>query len=118
MSKIYKNNIERETVTNSAYRKVIFTTPNLQLVLMSIPVGEEIGMESHPHTTQFIRIEEGLGVAYVSGHRYNLKAGDAIIVPPRTRHNVKATTILKLYTIYSPPVHSLGTIERVKLHVE
>ena len=84
---MYKNNIERQTIKNNNDRQVLFTTPQLQLVLMSIPTGEEIGYETHPLTTQFIRVESGRGVAYTAGQRYNLKDGDAIIVPP----NIRAT---------------------------
>jgi len=112
--RVYKDNIERATVQNTFYRKVLFTTAQLQLVLMSIPTGEEIGMETHPTTTQFIRIESGTGVAYVSGHRYNLKDGDAIIIPAGSRHNIKSTNNLKLYTIYAPPQHPANKVERTK----
>jgi mannose-6-phosphate isomerase-like protein (cupin superfamily) len=74
---------------------------------MSIPSGEEIGFEKHTNTTQFIRIESGKGIAIVSGKKYLLKDGDAIIIPPNTKHNIIATSNdpLKLYTIYSPPEH-------------
>ena len=110
----YKDNIERATINNNFYRKVLFTTPQMQLVLMSIPTGEEIGEEVHPTTTQFIRVESGTGVAYVNGSRYNLKDGDAIIVPPNTRHNVKSTGNLKVYTLYSPPEHPVNRVQRTK----
>lgn len=113
--KIYKDNIERATLDNNFYRKVVFTTQQLQLVLMMIPDGEEIGDEVHHGTTQFIRVEAGNGVAYISGKRYNLKDGDAIIVPAGARHNVKATSDLRLYTIYSPPEHAKGEKELYKV---
>lgn len=111
---VYKDNIERATLHNNYYRKVVATTAQLQLVLMSLPDGVEIGDEVHPTTTQFIRVESGTGVAYVSGKRYNLKDGDAIVIPPNSRHNIKSTHNLKLYTIYSPPEHAPNTLERTK----
>ena len=103
--KIYKSNIERDTIKNTLYRKVLNTTPQLQLVLMTIPAGENIGAETHKTTTQFIRVEKGTGVATVGGMRKRLKDGDAIIIPPNVRHDIKATSDLHLYTIYSPPEH-------------
>ena len=82
---------------------------------MRIPAGEDIGPEVHSHTTQFIRVETGRGVAHISGKRYNLTDGDAIVIPPNTRHNITATSAdLHLYTIYSPPEHSRGEKELKK----
>lgn len=112
--KVYKDNIERVTINNTAYRKVLFTTPQMQLVVMAIPTGQEIGMEVHPHTTQFIRVESGTGVAYVSGKQYNLKDRDAIVIPPNSRHNVRSTNNLKLYTLYAPPEHAPDALQRKK----
>jgi mannose-6-phosphate isomerase-like protein (cupin superfamily) len=103
--KIYKENLETKTLDNNYYRRIVSTTPQQQLVLMCIETGEEIGEEIHPHTTQFIRVESGRGVAYVNGKRYNLKDGDAIVIPPGASHNIRSTDTLKLYTIYSPPEH-------------
>jgi len=103
--KVYKDNIERSTIKNNYYRKVIFTTQQMQLVLMHIPTNVDIGAEVHHSTTQFIRVEEGTGVAIISNKRYNLKNGDAIIVPAGAKHNIISTNNLKLYTIYSPPTH-------------
>jgi len=108
---VYKDNIERETIANKYYRKVLATTPQMQLVVMSIPSGESIPTEIHPCTSQFIRVESGRGVATVSGHVYRLKDGDAIIIPPGARHEIKSTDNLKLYTIYSPPEHPRGLKE-------
>lgn len=102
---IYKNNIEKQTVENKAYRKILKTTPQLQLVLMHVPTGEDIPKETHKGITQFIRVESGRGVAYIKNKRYNLKDGDAIIIPPNTAHYIKSTDNLKLYTIYAPPAH-------------
>lgn len=116
--KVYKANIERATIKNTFYRKVLFTTPQTQLVLMSIPTGEEIGMETHPTTTQFIRVESGRGVAEVAGKRYMLSDGDALVIPPKARHNIRATETLKLYTLYSPPEHATKCVQRTKEDLE
>jgi mannose-6-phosphate isomerase-like protein (cupin superfamily) len=107
MKIIYKKNIEKQTLNNNFYRKVIYTTPQQQLVLMSIPPGQEIGMEKHSKTTQFIRIESGKGIAKIADRKFLLKDGDAVIIPPNTLHNIISTGTqpLKLYTIYSPPEH-------------
>lgn len=113
---MYKSTIEADTEKNTYYRRVEYTTPQMQLVLMSIPRGIEIGSEIHPKTTQFIRVEKGTGVATVGTRRVLLKAGDALMIPPNTRHNVKSTSqALKLYTLYSPPEHPPTGIERSKI---
>jgi len=104
----YKDNLEKATLKNNYYRNVIYTTPQMQLVLMNIPTGVSIGAETHSKTTQFIRVEKGTGVAIVSGKRYNLKDGDAIIIPAGHRHDIRSTGDLQLYTIYSPPEHPQG----------
>lgn len=109
---IYKSNIERDALKNTYYRKVVSTTPQLQLVLMSIPAGGRIHDEIHPATTQFIRVDGGTGIANVGGKRFVLKDGDAIIIPPNTSHEIKATTKLSLYTIYSPPEHAANALEK------
>ena len=106
--------MKRETIANKDYRRVVATTSQIQLVLMNIPTGEEIGAESHPSTTQFFRVESGRGVAIVSGKRYNLRSGDALIVPAGKRHNIISTDNLVLYTIYSPPEHPMNRVQRVK----
>lgn len=98
--------IETETVENSNYRKVLFTAPNIQLVLMSLGANEDIGEETHPDTDQFIRIDEGSGKAIVGETEYELKDGSAIIIPRGKKHNIIASGEgIKLYTIYSPPHH-------------
>lgn len=116
MVKPFKKNINSLTVKNKYYRKVLFTTNELQLVLMCLESGEEIGMESHLSTTQFIRVEEGSGYAIVSGKKYRLKDDDAIVIPSRSRHNIVAGKEgMKLYTIYSPPEHAPNTKEKYKI---
>ena len=109
-------NIENATLNNNYYRKVLYTDKYQQVVVMSLNVGEDIHLEIH-HGTQFFRIEEGTGMAAIAGKRYKLEDGMAFVVPPNTKHYVKNTSTrypLKLYTIYSPPQHPPGTIDRRK----
>jgi len=100
-------NIEKETLKNKNYRKVIHTTDEQQLVLMSLNPGEDIPPEIHEDTTQFFRIEQGEGIAIVNKKVYVLENGIALTVPPNTSHYIKqiGSKPLKLYTIYSPPEH-------------
>lgn len=111
----YHNNIENATLNNTHYRKVEYTTPNMQLVLMNIPAGQEIGTETHAATTQFIRVEEGTGRAIINKKEYPINSGDAFVVPPNTEHNFISTTPLKLYTLYSPPEHPNALIQAFKV---
>jgi quercetin dioxygenase-like cupin family protein len=110
-----KFNLEKLTLANNNYRKVINTTPNMQLVLMSLKPGVEIGSEIHPKTSQFIRVEGGKCVAEFGGKKYSLKDGDSIVIPPNTKHNIwcskSSKEDAKLYTIYTPPEHKPGTIQ-------
>ena len=101
----YRTNIEKRTVNNRSFRKILNTTPQQQLVVMSLYKGEEIGMEKHRDSTQFIRIEKGRALAIINGKKRFLKKNDIIMIPADTYHNVIALDNLKLYTIYSPPVH-------------
>ena len=106
-----KGNIENLTIKNKYYRKVISTTKNMQLVLMSLKPLEEIGKEKHKHTTQFIRIESGKCIAIIGNKKYKLYDDDFIIIPPNTSHNIinsSRTKRLQLYTIYTPPEHTDG----------
>lgn len=107
-------NIESATVRNKAYRKVLYTTPNMQLVLMSLAPKAIIPIETHPRLTQFVRVEAGRGVAVIRGRRYRLSDGVAVIIPPGARHEIRNTSgkdHLKLYTLYSPPEHPRGKLE-------
>lgn len=108
----YVGNIEEETLANENFRKVIFTAPHSQLVLMCLKPGEEIGMEVHPNVDQFFRFEQGEGKAVLGGKEYEFKADYAVVVPAGTEHNIINTSNedLKLYTIYSPANHPEGTI--------
>ena len=108
----YVDDIERATLDNGDFRRVLYTGRDLQLVVMSINPGEEIGEEVHDDRDQFFRIEAGAGEVWIDGVRHPVKADDGIVVPQGARHNVKATgdEPLKLYTIYGPPEHRDGTV--------
>ncbi len=109
--------IEDLTLRNNNYRKVISTGKYQQLVLMSLKPLQEIGLEKHNHTDQFIRIEKGVALAQVGDEKKVIRGGDFIHVTAGTIHNVtnlSKTKDLKLYTIYSPPHHPDNLIERVK----
>ena len=112
----FVDNIEKLTEDNDLFRKVLYTGHNLQLVLMAIPPGEEIGAEVHDDRDQFFRIEAGTGVISIDGVDHPVKADDGVIVPQGARHNVKASgsETLKLYTIYGPPEHIDGTVHKTK----
>lgn len=111
---IYKDNIEKATIKNTYFRKVINTTKEMQLVYMSVNPYDELGSEVHPTTSQFIRVEEGNGVAIIGDKRFNLSDGSAVLIPSKTRHNIIAgKNGLKLYTIYSPPEHSKNCIQKI-----
>lgn len=102
-----KFNLEKKTINNTLYRKVVYTDPNIQLVFMSLNPGEFIHGEKHPETTQFFRIEKGQAIAKVENKTYRLKDGDTLIVPPGAWHEFiqTGTKPVKFYTIYSPPEH-------------
>ena len=113
----YHTNVEKETLKNTDYRRVLYTGKHSQLVLMSLKPGEEIGEEAHGHLDQFFRFEEGEGKVTIDKTQYQVRDGDAVIVPAGSRHNVINTSKskhLKLYTIYSPPEHQDGVIRHTK----
>lgn len=112
----YKANIEKETLENDNYRKVLHTGKQMQLVVMSLKPGEDIPMEVHNETNQFFRIEQGEALVKISGEDYNLKEDEVIIVPAGAEHYVKnvGEKDLKLYTIYAPPEHPDGTVHKTK----
>jgi mannose-6-phosphate isomerase-like protein (cupin superfamily) len=113
----YHTSVEKETLKNTDYRRVLYTGKHSQLVLMNLKPGEEIGEEVHSHIDQFFRFEEGEGKVTIDENQYLVKDGDAIIVPSGSKHNVINTSKgkhLKLYTIYSPPEHIDGTIRHTK----
>jgi len=113
----YKINIEKETLKNENFRNVLYTSKHMQLVLMTLKTGEEIGAEVHIGIDQFFRFESGKGKCIIDGIEYNIADGDVIIVPAGSRHNVINTDPseeLKMYTIYAPPHHQDGLINATK----
>lgn len=114
-------NIEQKTLANENFREVLYTAQHSQLVLMSLNPNEEIGMEVHEIVDQFIRVESGTGKAILNGQEHELSDGVAVVVPAGTQHNVINTSSdkkMKLYTIYSPAHHKVGTIHRTKTEAE
>jgi mannose-6-phosphate isomerase-like protein (cupin superfamily) len=117
----YKANIEKETLKNKNFRKVLYTGAYSQLVLMSLKPKEEIGSEVHEENDQFLRFEGGSGRVMIDDNKYTVKDGDAVVIPAGARHNVintSATEDLKLYTIYSPPHHKDGIVRKTKEEAE
>ena len=113
----YVTNIEQDTLSNEDYRRVLFTGENMQLVLMTLQPGEEIGREIHEDHDQFIRVEAGTGLAELDRERYELCDGMVVVIPAGVEHNVTNTSsddALRLYTLYSPPEHPDGTVHRMK----
>ena len=117
----YNANIEKDTLENTNFRKVLYTGKHCQLVLMSLKPNEEIGMEVHTDNDQFFRFEKGEGKCIIDGNEYILGDGSVIIVPSGAQHNVintSATEDLKLYTIYSPAHHKDGVVRATKALAE
>lgn len=115
MKKGYSSNIEKLTLENKSFRKVLYTGEHMQLVLMSLRPNEDIGTEIHTENDQFFRVEAGKGKCIINGNEYTLEDGVVIIVPSGAEHNVINTSDsedLKLYTIYSP-AHHKDSIERI-----
>ena len=112
----FVDDIEDMTEHNSDFRRVLYTGKQLQLVLMSLRPGEEIGEEVHPDRDQLFRVEEGKGEVWIDGHKAQIKGDVAIVVPAGARHNLKNTgdKPLKLYTLYGPPEHVDGTVHATK----
>jgi mannose-6-phosphate isomerase-like protein (cupin superfamily) len=112
----YVGNIEKETMENENFRKVLYTAKNSQLVVMSLKPKEDIGEEVH-HLDQFIRIETGVGRAILDGVENKIAADYAVVIPAGTRHNIlndSPTEKMKLYTVYSPPEHQDGVLRKTK----
>lgn len=111
----FKTNIEVETLKNEDYRRVLFTSKNLQLVLMSLKPGVEIGEERHK-LDQFIRVEGGVGTSVLDGKKSKIRDGDALVIPAGVKHNIinEGKEDLKLYTVYGPPNHKRGTVQKDK----
>lgn len=111
----YIANLEKQTLENTDYRRVLYTGKHSQLVLMSIEPGDEIGMEVH-ELDQFIRIEQGVATVTIDGVEHQVQDDWAFIIPAGAEHNVVNTgeVPLKLYSIYSPPEHKEGTVHATK----
>jgi mannose-6-phosphate isomerase-like protein (cupin superfamily) len=113
----FKSNIETDTLKNENFRKVLYTAKHLQLVLMSLKPGEEIGEEIHINSDQFFRFESGKGKCIIDGNEYHVENDDVIVVPAGAKHNVintDAKEALKMYTIYAVPQHIDGLINATK----
>ena len=117
----FNANIEKDTLQNSNFRKVLYTGKHSQLVLMSLKPMEDIGMEVHPDNDQFFRFESGKGKCIIDGNEYEIENGVAILVPAGAQHNIintSDTEEMKLYTIYAPAHHQDGVIRATKQEAE
>ncbi|HEX6942862.1 MAG TPA: cupin domain-containing protein [Gemmatimonadaceae bacterium] len=112
----FVDNIEKLTVGNQDFRRVLYTGHHTQLVLMALSPGEEIGEEVHEDTDQFFRVEQGEGEVVIDSRSFPIRDGSAIVVPAGARHNVRNTgqQSLRLYTLYSPPHHEDGTVHHTR----
>jgi mannose-6-phosphate isomerase-like protein (cupin superfamily) len=121
MKKGYKQNIEELTIENNNFRKVLYTGQHMQLVLMALKPGEDIGLEIHAENDQFFRIDAGKGKAIINETEYEISDGDAVVVPAGAEHNIINTSDdqeLKLYTIYAPAHHKDAIIRETKEEAE
>ena len=112
---IFYDNIENSTLKNNFYRKVIYTSNHMQIVLMNIPPNDFIHLETHDYIDQFIRIEDGDGIAFVDGKEYKLYNNISIVIPAGSEHKIINTSnskCLLLYTIYTPPNHKKNKINK------
>lgn len=116
----FVENIEQLTTGNMHFRRVVYTGKHLQLVLMTLQPGEEIGAEVHEGHDQFFRVEAGTGEVIIDGNRRPIADDDAIIVPAGARHNVVNTGSgpLQLYTLYAPPEHRDGVVHATRAEAQ
>jgi len=116
----FHGDIEQLTTGNADFRRVLYTGGHLQLVLMTLPPGCDIGAEVHEDRDQFFRFEEGSGEVDIDDNTYKVEDGSGIVVPAGARHNVRNTgdEPLKLYTIYGPPEHKDGIVQSTKEEAE
>ena len=112
----FHDDIEKLTSNNADFRRVLYTGKSIQLVLMTLQPGEEIGSEVHDDRDQFFRFEEGSGKVDIDDNSYDVVDGSGVIVPQGARHNVRNTgnEPLKLYTLYAPPEHKDGVVQATK----
>lgn len=124
--KHYVTDVDRMAVLNKDFRNALWTGDHLQMTLMTIPPGGEIGTENHPDTDQFIRVEQGRGIATMGKDRnmtdlqQYLRIGDVVFVPAGTWHNVANTENfpLRLSAVYGPPNHPRGTVHQTKARAD
>ena len=118
--KPFIGNIEDLTDRNGDFRRVIYTGSHMQLVLMALRPGEELGDEVHEDTDQFFRLEEGRGEVVIDGQATPIESDMAIVVPAGALHNVRNTGYgpLRFYTLYAPPQHADGTVHRTKAEAD
>jgi mannose-6-phosphate isomerase-like protein (cupin superfamily) len=116
----FTGDIEKQTKENTDFRRVLYTGKHLQLVLMTIAVGEDIGEENHNNNDQFFRIEKGHGEIWIDGVCIIIEGGDGVLVPAGAKHNLINTgdKPLKLYTLYGPPNHQKDTTQAIKADVK
>lgn len=117
----FNANIEKMTLENTDFRKVLYTAKHSQLVLMSLRPNEEIGMEVHAENDQFFRFEKGHGKCVIDNNEYSIEDGSVMVVPAGANHNIintSGTEELKLYTIYSPAHHKDGIVRKTKAEAE
>lgn len=116
----FVDDIEEMTEDNSVFRRVLYTATKMQLVVMTLKPGEDLGEEVHKDIDQFFRLEEGKGEVSIDGTVSKIESGTAMIVPAGARHNIKNTgdKPLKLYTVYAPPNHLEGTVHATKAAAE
>lgn len=117
----YVIDIEQKTLENPHFREVLFTAPHLQLVVMTLQPGEDIGLETHDDGDQFFRVEAGEGEALLDGERHPLRDGSIVVIPAGVEHNISNTSAsepLRVYTLYAPPEHPDGTFHHTKAEAD
>ncbi|PIX80682.1 cupin domain-containing protein [Candidatus Peregrinibacteria bacterium CG_4_10_14_3_um_filter_44_21] len=117
----FTTNIEKDTLENTNFRKVLYTSEHSQLVLMNLKPNEEIGMETHSKNDQSFRFEKGHGECIIDGNKYEVGDGIAVVIPAGAEHNIintSDTEDLKVYTIYSPAHHKDGIVRTTKKEAE
>ena len=116
----YIDDIEHRAEENVDFRRVLYTGKHMQLVLMSLQPGEDIGEETHHDVDQFFRVEQGKGEVLIDGRKTTIESDTAFVVPAGARHNITNTgdKPLKLYTVYGPPNHADGTVHVTKADAE
>lgn len=118
--KPFIGDIEDRTEANPDFRRVLYTGPHLQLVLMALQPGEALGEEVHAGTDQYFRVEEGSGTVWIDGDETPIDSDMVVIVPAGARHNLKNTgqRPLKFYTLYTPPEHPVGAVHHTKAEAD